>query len=82
MCPDTDENANLNGQVLEVEVASLATSVGELKARLAEVLGLPPNKQQLSREHFRNMRDNLSLAHFNILPSVEVALGIRKRGGR
>ena len=49
LCPEEADYEKLNGQVLEVEVASLANTIGDLKARLAEELALPPNKQQLSR---------------------------------
>lgn len=82
LCPDEADFANLNGQVLEVEVASLSSTIGELKSRLADVLSLPRNKQQLSREHFKTLRDNQSLAYYNVLPSVELSLSIRRRGGR
>lgn len=81
-CPEEAENPNLNGQILEVEVQSLATSIGDLKQRLADVLGLPPNKQQLSREHFKNLKDIDSLAYYNVSPDVELQLSIRRRGGR
>ena len=35
--PDADDSDMLNGQILEVEVASLSDSIAALKARLAEV---------------------------------------------
>ena len=35
--PDVEDSDTLNGQVLEVEVAALTDSIGDLKARLAEV---------------------------------------------
>jgi len=82
VCPAEADNVHLNGQVLDVEVATLSSTIGELKARLAEVLNLPPNKQQLSREHFKTMRDNDSLAYYNVLPDVELSLSVRRRGGR
>jgi splicing factor 3A subunit 1 len=82
MCPLENDNEHLNGQVLDVEVATLSSTIGELKARLAEVLNLPPNKQQLSREHFKTMRDNDTLAYYNVLPDVELSLSVRRRGGR
>lgn len=82
LCPEEADFSNLNGQVMEVEVASLSTTIGDLKGRLADVLSLPRNKQQLSREHFKTMRDNQSLAYYNVLPSVELALSVRRRGGR
>ena len=41
LCPDVEDNDNLNGQLLEMEVASLLDTVSAIKARLAEVLQLP-----------------------------------------
>lgn len=49
LCPDESDSDKLNGQVLEVEVATLGSTIGELKSRLAEELGLAANKQQFSR---------------------------------
>ena len=49
LCPEESDNDKLNGQVLEVEVATLGSTIGELKSRLADELALPPNKQQFSR---------------------------------
>lgn len=81
-CPEESDNDSLNGQVLEVEVESLATTIGELKQRLSEVVSLPRNKQQLSREHFKTMRDNQTLAYYNVSPGVDLSLSVRRRGGR
>lgn len=78
--PDVDGNDKLNGQVLEVEVGSLSDSISELKARLAEVIGLGANKQKLIRDDVGVMRDNLSLAHYNVLEDVQLTLGIKERG--
>ena len=47
--PDVEGNDKLNGQVLEVEVGSLSDSVSDLKARIADVIGLGANKQKLTR---------------------------------
>ena len=35
--PDVEANEQLNGQILEVEVAALSDNIGAFKARLAEV---------------------------------------------
>ncbi|KAI7845146.1 hypothetical protein COHA_001191 [Chlorella ohadii] len=50
-CPKVDGSDALTGQLLAVEMPSLLATVSELKARLSDVLSLPPGKQQLSREH-------------------------------
>ena len=81
-CPDEPENDSLIGQILEVEVQSLATSIGDLKQRLADVLGLPANKQLLSREHIKNLKDMDTLAFYNVSPDVDLQLSVRRRGGR
>ena len=45
-----EDHAGLNGQLLEIEVASLLDTVADIKARLAEVLALPGNKQRITRD--------------------------------
>lgn len=79
-CPDVEDNAELNGQLLAVEVASLADSVGDLKARLQAVTSIAPNKQRLAREGVGFMRDEQSLAFYNVGPNVQLALSLRTRG--
>eukprot|EP00884_Botryococcus_braunii_P002572 jgi/Botrbrau1/12315/Bobra.0205s0013.1 len=79
-CPDIDDNAELNGQLLAVEVASLSDSVGDLKARLQAVINLAPNKQRLTREGVGFMRDELSLGHYNVSPDIQLILSLRTRG--
>uniref|UniRef100_A0A061QIM6 Splicing factor 3A subunit 1 n=1 Tax=Tetraselmis sp. GSL018 TaxID=582737 RepID=A0A061QIM6_9CHLO len=78
--PDVEGNDKLNGQILEVEMPSLSETVGDLKARLAGVIGLGANKQKLTRDEVGVMRDNLSLAHYNVLEDVQLTLGIKERG--
>ena len=80
LCPEADDNANLNGQLLEVAVATLTDTVGALKARLADVLSLPATKQQLSRTGVGFMRNELSLAHYNVSPNTQLSLSVRRRG--
>ena len=72
----------MTGQLLAVEVASLGDSVGALKQRLAEVLGVPANKQHLRREVVGFLRDELTLAYYNVLPDVHLQLSLKTRGGR
>lgn len=79
-CPEVEGNEKLIGQLLEVEVASLQDTVGELKERLSGVLGLPGNKMKLSREGIGFLRDEPSLAHYNIGPDVTLTLGLKERG--
>ncbi|KAL0038699.1 hypothetical protein WJX79_003797 [Trebouxia sp. C0005] len=82
LCPDTDESEMLNGQLLEVDVASLQDTVGELKSRLVEVVGIPANKQKIGRDQLGFLKDELTLAHYNISPDIQLTLGVKERGGR
>jgi len=78
--PNLDEG-NLRGQVLEIRVQSLSDTVGSLKEQIAGELQLPANKQKLSvRTSF--LKDNLSLAYYNVGPGVVINLTLRERGGR
>uniref|UniRef100_A0A0E0CIG7 Splicing factor 3A subunit 1 n=1 Tax=Oryza meridionalis TaxID=40149 RepID=A0A0E0CIG7_9ORYZ len=78
--PNLDEG-NLRGQVLEIGVQSLSDTVGSLKEQIAGELQLPANKQKLSvRTSF--LKDNLTLAYYNIGPGVVINLTLRERGGR
>ena len=80
LCPESDEVETLKGQLLEVDVASLQDTVGALKQRLAGVLQLPANKQQLSREGLGFLRNEPTLAHYNIGPTTQLLLSTRSRG--
>ncbi|TVU22564.1 hypothetical protein EJB05_32274 [Eragrostis curvula] len=78
--PNLDEG-NLKGQVLEIPVQSLSDTVGSLKEQIAGELQLPANKQKLSvKTSF--LKDNLSLAYYNVGPGVMINLTLRERGGR
>lgn len=56
--------------------------MGFLKERLAGVLGLAANKQRLVREPCGVMKDEFSLAFYNVAPDVILQLGTKERGGR
>ncbi|KAG2590467.1 probable splicing factor 3A subunit 1 [Panicum virgatum] len=78
--PNLDEG-NLRGQVLQIPVQSLSDTVGSLKEQIAGELQLPANKQKLSvRTSF--LKDNLTLAYYNVGPGVVINLTLRERGGR
>lgn len=86
-CPDDDSaevaGFGLKGQALTVELDSVMASVKDLKASLAPMLGnMPPNKQQLKDEKRGFLKDNLSLAHYNLSAGAVLELVPRKRGGR
>ena len=78
--PNVDEG-NLKGQLLEITVLSLSETVGSLKEKIAGEIQLPANKQKLSsRAGF--LKDNLTLAYYNIGPGETLSLALRERGGR
>lgn len=78
--PNVDEG-NLKGQVLGITVASLSETVGSLKEKIAGEIQLPANKQKLSgKAGF--LKDNLSLAYYNVAPGDSLSLSLRERGGR
>lgn len=78
--PNVDEG-NLKGQLLGITVQSLSETVGSLKEKIAGEIQLPANKQKLSsRAGF--LKDNLTLAYYNIGPGETLSLALRERGGR
>ncbi|KAI0501707.1 hypothetical protein KFK09_016652 [Dendrobium nobile] len=78
--PNVDEG-NLKGQVLEITVLTLSETVGNFKEKIAGEIQLPANKQKLSgRAGF--LKDNLTLAYYNIVPGETLTLALRERGGR
>uniref|UniRef100_A0A0D6QZE4 Splicing factor 3A subunit 1 n=1 Tax=Araucaria cunninghamii TaxID=56994 RepID=A0A0D6QZE4_ARACU len=75
------EEGNMNGQMLEVTIQSLSETIATLKEKIAAEIALPANKQKLSgRAGF--LKDNLSLAYYNIGPGETLTLALRERGGR
>ncbi|KAJ4830387.1 hypothetical protein Tsubulata_013090 [Turnera subulata] len=78
--PNVDEG-NLKGQALEITVQSLSETVGSLKEKIAGEIQLPANKQKLSgKAGF--LKDNMSLAYYNVGSGETLSLSLRERGGR
>lgn len=77
--PDKPE-MNLNGQMITFTL-SLTDSVGTLKAKINEAIGLGPGKQKLSREGLF-FKDQNSLAYYNVGDGAVVHLSLKERGGR
>ncbi|KAJ4804001.1 SWAP (Suppressor-of-White-APricot)/surp domain-containing protein / ubiquitin family protein [Rhynchospora pubera] len=78
--PNLDEG-NLKGQVLEISVQSLSETISSLKEKIAGEVQLPANKQKISgKAGF--LKDNHSLAYYNIAPGEALTLALRERGGR
>ncbi|KAJ8553754.1 hypothetical protein K7X08_024432 [Anisodus acutangulus] len=77
----TTDEGNLKGQVLEITVESLSEIIGSLKGKISGEIQLPANKQKLSgKAGF--LKDNLSLAYYNVASGETLALSLRERGGR
>ncbi|XP_062028961.1 probable splicing factor 3A subunit 1 [Rosa rugosa] len=78
--PIVDEG-NLKGQLLQITVQSLSETVDSLKEKISAEIQLPANKQKLSgKSGF--LKDNFSLAYYNVGAGQALALSIRERGGR
>ncbi|CAN8312206.1 unnamed protein product [Cochlearia groenlandica] len=74
--PNTDD-----GHVIEITVQSLTENVGSLKEKIAGEIQIPANKQKLSgKAGF--LKDNMSLAHYNVGVGEILTLSLRERGGR
>ncbi|KAG9154027.1 hypothetical protein Leryth_000534 [Lithospermum erythrorhizon] len=75
------DDLSLKGQTLEIMVQSLSETVAILKEKIAGETQLPSNKQKLSgKAGF--LKDNLSLAYYNLTPGETLNLSLRERGGR
>ncbi|PRQ58927.1 putative splicing factor 3A subunit 1 [Rosa chinensis] len=75
------DEGNLRGQLLEITAQSLSETVGSLKEKISREIQLPANKQKLSG-NTGFLKDNLSLAYYNVGAGQTLALSIRERGGR
>ncbi|CAL9217354.1 unnamed protein product [Arabidopsis halleri] len=70
-----------DGQVIEIIVQSLSENVGSFKEKIAGEMQIPANKQKLSgKSGF--LKDNMSLAHYNVGSGEILTLSLRERGGR
>uniref|UniRef100_A0A1J3K417 Putative splicing factor 3A subunit 1 n=1 Tax=Noccaea caerulescens TaxID=107243 RepID=A0A1J3K417_NOCCA len=70
-----------DGQVIEITVQTLSENVGSLKEKIAGEIQIPANKQKLSgKAGF--LKDNMSLAHYNVGAGEILTLSLRERGGR
>lgn len=79
---DSVPDWSLNGQMLSVS-CDIMSPVKDVKALLSVQLGsMPPSKQQLKSSTLGFLKDNLTLAHYNIKPGSGLELLVRSRGGR
>nr|1WE6_A Chain A, splicing factor, putative [Arabidopsis thaliana] len=69
-----------DGQFMEITVQSLSENVGSLKEKIAGEIQIPANKQKLSgKAGF--LKDNMSLAHYNVGAGEILTLSLRERSG-
>jgi len=80
--PVVDGDDKMHGQVVEVSVASLSLTVTAVKQLLADATGLAANKQKISTPALGFLKDNLTLAYYNIPVGSTLQLGLKERGGR
>jgi len=74
---------NFKGQTVAVQVTDLRETIGNIKEKLKEQLGgMPPNKQKLKTINVPILKDQHSLAFYNIADGAVVSLGVKERGGR
>jgi splicing factor 3A subunit 1 len=81
--PNDDEKPEwkLNGQILNIQV-DLKDNISNIKEKIKDQLGMPPNKQKLKSPGLPILLDKQSLASYNIMDSTTLELGIKSRGGR
>ena len=71
-----------NDEVLDIQVENLSLSVKVLKQLLSPKVGLAANKQKLQVDPIGFLKDNLSLAHYNLSEDSILSVGAKERGGR
>lgn len=80
--PPGDKNEwNFQGQVLNFTFPPTST-IANVKDKIKEVLGMPPNKQKLKGPHISILKDTQTLAYYNVTPGTVLVLGTKERGGR
>lgn len=78
--PVAKKEWNFVGQRLIIEMDVKHTIV-DLKTKIKELLGgMPPNKQKLKLNNFGFVKDNPSLAFYNIKDGTVLELGVKARG--
>jgi len=74
-------NWNLNGQILSFEV-SLSDTIAQVKDLIKDQLSMPANKQNLKCLGLPFLKDQQSLAFYNLKSDIIVQLSVKERGGR
>jgi len=71
----------LNGQTVSVKI-DLMSTVKALKEKVGEMVGGMPAKSQKLKHGAAFLKDNLTLAYYNLGPGTMLELGVQARGGR
>ena len=77
-----DSMWGFRGQIIQILVGVTQT-IGEVKNQLVDILGgMPVGKMKFKNNVHSVMKDNKTLAHYNIIPASIVELAVKERGGR
>uniref|UniRef100_A0A182P2N1 Splicing factor 3A subunit 1 n=1 Tax=Anopheles epiroticus TaxID=199890 RepID=A0A182P2N1_9DIPT len=81
-CPNMTEKNDwkLNGQTLSLTV-NLTDTISSVKAKVQTETGMPPAKQKIFYDGMF-FKDNNTIAYYNLMNGVTVALQLKERGGR
>jgi splicing factor 3A subunit 1 len=77
----TSQNWNLNGQTIQFDV-SLRDTISHIKEKIKDALGMPLNKQNLKCSGLPFLKDQNSLAFYNMKDGTNLQLTVKERGGR
>jgi len=78
---DKQSEWKLNGQNLNLTFDLMAT-VNTVKDKIAEEIGIPANKQKLKEDNLSFLRDQQTLASYNMINGTVLQLGSKVRGGK
>jgi splicing factor 3A subunit 1 len=63
-------------------ILSRAIKLTHTQDKIKEGLGMPQNKQKLKAPGISILKDQNSLAYYNMRSGTSVSLGVKERGGR
>lgn len=81
VCRHPNKDWKLQGQEIEM-FAPLESTVSKLKNAMNKHTNLPANKQKLQMEKIGFLKDQMTLAFYNIGDGAVISLEVKERGGR
>lgn len=81
VCRHPNKEWKLQGQEIEM-FAPLESTVSKLKNAMNKHTNLPANKQKLQMEKIGFLKDQMTLAFYNIGDGAVISLEVKERGGR